>query len=193
MKHLLIILSFLLLSSPVIGNNHKGVTLYEWKTSSGDVWKEFGDNKIHRKYMGEVENGVPNGLGIMYTITGILYVGEWRKGKCQYLLRYIHDRYLNPLLVCENGKKIKRNKGGERIDKDGNVIDKEGNIEGKYVDGKWGVYVNGEWYRKDGDGNIIDKVIDKDGTPHYNVIDKDGNIKGTLEDGTWKDGKRIEE
>ena len=30
MKHLLIILSILLLSSPVIGDNHKGETLYGW-------------------------------------------------------------------------------------------------------------------------------------------------------------------
>ena len=65
MKHLLIILSILLLSSPVIGDNHplpvsggKGVTLYEWKTSSGKVWKYFGDNKIHTKYEGEVENHI---------------------------------------------------------------------------------------------------------------------------------------
>ena len=43
MKHLIIILiSFLLLSSPVIGNNHKGETLFRWDTSSGFVWKGFG-------------------------------------------------------------------------------------------------------------------------------------------------------
>jgi len=30
MKHLLILLSILLLSSPVIGDNHKGETLYRW-------------------------------------------------------------------------------------------------------------------------------------------------------------------
>ena len=73
MRHILILLSILLLSSPVIGqveetlpvSGGKGVTLYEWKTSSGKVWKYFGDNKIHTKYEGEVENGVPNGLGIM--------------------------------------------------------------------------------------------------------------------------------
>ena len=68
MKHLLIILiSFLLFSSPVIGldlketlpvSGGKGVTLYEWKTSSGKVWKYFGDNKIHTKYEGEVENHI---------------------------------------------------------------------------------------------------------------------------------------
>ena len=49
MKHLLIILSFLLLSSLVIGDNHKGETLYLWKTDSGEVWKEFGDKDIQAK------------------------------------------------------------------------------------------------------------------------------------------------
>ena len=106
MKHpLIILISILLLSSPVIGDNHtlpvsggKGVTLYEWKTSSGKVWKYFGDNKIHTKYEGEVENGVPNGLGIMISpfresflvkFSNKLfqnefltkYIGSWKNGK----------------------------------------------------------------------------------------------------------------
>jgi hypothetical protein len=45
-KHLVILLSFLLLSSPVIGDNHKGETLYRW----GDVccdWKCMGDQVIY--------------------------------------------------------------------------------------------------------------------------------------------------
>ena len=65
MKHLLIILSILLLSSFLTSCEKKEEILYEWKTSSGKVWKYFGDNKIHTRYEGEVENGVPNGLGIM--------------------------------------------------------------------------------------------------------------------------------
>ena len=75
MKHLLIFLSFfLLLTSPLFGNNHKGETLYLWETSSGDeVWKGFGDKDTHTVYKGEVENGKPNGLGI-------LTVPDGRKG-----------------------------------------------------------------------------------------------------------------
>ena len=41
MKHLLIILSILLLSSPLFGQE-TGV-LYLWDTSSGQVWKTFRD------------------------------------------------------------------------------------------------------------------------------------------------------
>ena len=64
MKNLLIIISFLLLSSPVIGNNNKGETLYRWENSSGDVyiWKGFGDKETHSIYKGDIMNGKPNGF-----------------------------------------------------------------------------------------------------------------------------------
>ena len=81
MKHLLIILSFLLLSSPVFGDNHKGETLYLWETSSGSVWKGFGDKGTHTKYEGDVENGKPNGLGVITFLDGSKFVGEYKDGK----------------------------------------------------------------------------------------------------------------
>ena len=77
MKHLLIILSFLLLSSPVIGDNHKGETLYGWGECCDWVWKGFGDKETHQKYTGDVKNGKPNGFGILIDPDGIKYVGEW--------------------------------------------------------------------------------------------------------------------
>ena len=46
MKHLLIILSILLLSSPVIGNSHKGETLYGWGEYPDYVWKEVGEKTL---------------------------------------------------------------------------------------------------------------------------------------------------
>ena len=79
-KHLLIVLSFLL-SSPVIGDNHKGETLYRWDTSSGIVWRGFGDKEVHSVYKGEVKNGKPNGLGIIIDIFSDKYVGEFKDGK----------------------------------------------------------------------------------------------------------------
>ena len=80
MKHLLIVLSFLL-SSPVIGDNHKGETLYRWDTSSGIVWRGFGDKEVHSVYKGEVKNGEPNGLGIIIDIFSDKYVGKFKDGK----------------------------------------------------------------------------------------------------------------
>ena len=81
MKHLLIIFSILLLSSPVIADNHKGETLYLWKTSSGDVWKGFGEKDIHPQYKGDVENGKPNGLGVITFLDGSKFLGEFKDGE----------------------------------------------------------------------------------------------------------------
>ena len=52
----------------MIGDNHKGETLYFWETSSGLVWKGFGDKDIHPKYKGDVVSSKPNGLGILLTL-----------------------------------------------------------------------------------------------------------------------------
>ena len=86
MKHLLIILSFLLLSSPVIGDSHKGETLYRWGKYPDNVWKRFGEKDTKPKYQGEVKNGVPHGFGIIIfpdedNYDGSKYVGEWKDGK----------------------------------------------------------------------------------------------------------------
>ena len=80
MKHLLIILSILLLSSPVIGQEI-GV-LYQYETSSGFVWKTFGNEKLQPKYEGEITNGKSDGFGFMtYPYDGKNIVGEWKNGK----------------------------------------------------------------------------------------------------------------
>ena len=87
MKHLLIILiSFLLLSSPVIGDNHKGETLYRWGENPDYKWMGFGDKDTHPVYQGQVKDGKPNGLGVIIYPDGIWkggnkYVGEWKNGK----------------------------------------------------------------------------------------------------------------
>ena len=130
MKHLLIILiSILLLSSPVIGDNHKGETLYRWENPSGDgyVWKGFGDKETHPIYKGEVENGVPNGLGVLIYTKGSKYVGSWKDGK-------------------QNGQGTETTPGwgkygGEwkdgRHHGQGTFYDENGNISGKYVNMEW--------------------------------------------------------
>ena len=77
MKHLLILLSILLLSSPVIGQE-TGV-LYQYETSSGIQWKTFGDGKVQPKYKGEIKNRKMDGLGVLtYPYDGKSIVGEWK-------------------------------------------------------------------------------------------------------------------
>ena len=80
MKHLLIILSILLLSSPVIGESKTIETLYEWKTSSGIQWREIGDKDFHAKYKGDVVTGRPHGVGTLVYPDGNKYVGEFMNG-----------------------------------------------------------------------------------------------------------------
>ena len=80
MKHLLIILSILLLSSPVIGESKTIETLYEWKTSSGIQWREIGDKDFHAKYKGDVVIGRPHGVGTVVYPDGNKYVGEFMNG-----------------------------------------------------------------------------------------------------------------
>jgi len=95
-KHILIILiSILLLSSPAIGDNHKGETLYKWKTSSGIKWKDFGDKDIQAKYKGDIENGKPHGLGTIRFPDGAKYSGEWKNGKADGQGTFISLNLLN--------------------------------------------------------------------------------------------------
>ena len=111
MKHLLIIFSILLLSSPLFGDNHKGETLYLWKISSVVQWYRFGNKYTRPQYKGEVENGKPNGLGVLiYPYggqygRGTKYVGSWEDGKEWNGTVY----YKNGKIVVKyvNGKKIK--------------------------------------------------------------------------------------
>jgi len=81
MKHILILLSVLLLSSPLFGNPKGEHTLYRWETSSGIQWREFGDKDIHPQYKGDVENGKPSGLGVITFPDGSKFVGEYKDGE----------------------------------------------------------------------------------------------------------------
>ncbi len=81
MKHLFILISILLLSFPVIGDNNKGETLYAWGEYIPFVWKGFGDKETHPKYTGDVKNGKPDGQGTETFPDGSKYIGEWIGGK----------------------------------------------------------------------------------------------------------------
>ena len=135
MKHLLIILiSLLLLSSPVIGQE-TGV-LYQWESSYGYVWKTFGDEETNGKYRGEIKNGKPHGFGICNWIGGLKYVGEWKEGKLhgKGTMTYGNNHQLGPLQT---------NKGIWKNDKKWNtkLVD---NIKFKII-GKW---VNGKFIKQ---------------------------------------------
>ena len=87
MKHLLIILSFLLLSSLLTSCEKKEEILYLWNTSSGFKWEKIGDKNSNPRYKGEVKreyiifgNYKPEGLGSLTETNGKRFVGEWKNG-----------------------------------------------------------------------------------------------------------------
>ena len=175
MKHLLILLSILLLSSPVIGDNHKGETLYRWETSSGgEVWKGFGYNETHLKYIGEVKNGKPNGLGSLTYPDGSKYVGEYKDGK----------RHGQGTSTWSDGRKyvgeykdgIPNGQGTHTFGKGDFKGDK---YEGEYKDGipnGQGTYTSSNGEKYEGEW--------KDEKPwNGTYYDKDGNIKGKFVNG----------
>ena len=175
MKHLLIILSILLLSSPLFGQE-TGV-LYLWDTSSGQVWETFRDKDTQPKYKGQVENGKPNGQGTLTLSDGTKYVGEFKDEE-------FHGK--GTLTRPDGGKYVGEFKNG-KIHGQGTYTFEKGKYEGfKYV---------GEW--KDGtqQGQGTDSLPDgsnyvgewKDGERWNGTLyDKEGKIIGKFMNG-WFD------
>ena len=154
MKHLLIIIAILLFSSNVIGDYHKGVTLYRWgassnfNPSSGYKWEKFGQTGTNPKYKGDVENGQPNGIGLIIFPNGWKYHGEWKNGAIAGHGTLSTPKGLNYVGQWKNwqhhgqgtlslpaGAKIV---GSWKYDKPWNatMYGRKGNKIGKYVNGK---------------------------------------------------------
>ena len=75
----------------ILGNVHKpeleqnkgkknGV-LYYSKVDGNWGWNRSGNEKKDIKYVGEIENGNPNGQGTVTYANGNKYVGKWKDGK----------------------------------------------------------------------------------------------------------------
>ena len=58
---ILIILSLILLSSPLFGQSKKTSVLFQREVNVEFKWFENGDEDKGRKYVGEINNGKPNG------------------------------------------------------------------------------------------------------------------------------------
>ena len=81
MKHLLIILSLLLLSSPLFGQTEETGILFHREENGEYGWYENGDEYNDRKYVGKIEKEKPNGQGTETSLDGEKYVWEWKDGK----------------------------------------------------------------------------------------------------------------
>ena len=108
----------------VLEEKGKGV-LYSRNVNGNWGWYKSGNEKKGTKYMGEIENGEPNGQGTLNSPYG-KYVGEFKNGKENGQGTYNYS----------NG----RNYVGEFKDRkpwNGSGYNKDGNITGKYVNGEW--------------------------------------------------------
>jgi len=172
-KHILIILSFLLLSSPVIGNSHKGETLYGWGKFPFYTWKGFGDKDTNPIYKGNVENGEPNGQGTLIFPDGERYVGEWNSGSFNGQGTY----------TFSNGGKYEGEfKYGERNGQGKSTFPNGEKYEGEHKDGEFNgqgtyTYIDGRKYLGEWkDGKMWNGIY----------YDKDGNIVGKYVNGEWR-------
>jgi len=121
-KHILILLSLLILTSPLVAQE-TGV-LYFKKVNGKFGWFENGNDKKDWKYIGEIKNGKPNGTGVLSSTFG-KYSGEVKNG-----IQHGQGTY-----TYKSGRK---RVGEFRKGKPWNVksYDKNGKIETEWVKGK---------------------------------------------------------
>ena len=122
MKHILILLSLLILSLPLLAQETGA--LYFKKVNGKYGWFENGNDKKDWKYIGEIKNGKPNGTGVLSSTSGN-YSGELKNG-----IKHGQGTY-----TYKSGRK---RVGEFRKGKPWNVksYDKKGKIETKWVKGK---------------------------------------------------------
>ncbi len=154
----LITVSMLLPSSPLFGQ--ESGTLYPWETTSGNVWKSFGDVLFQPQYKGEISNGKPHGVGILYNgfpnwnkknlvyvfSSRSRYIGEWEKGKIHGRGTFTHSNGSKKKGIFKQGKDWETTWFGEL-----------GNITKTFSKGKIVLKkkYNGILYSKYGDGSLI--------------------------------------
>jgi hypothetical protein len=167
-KQLLIPIYFLLLSSPVIADNHKGETLYGWWKNTWYEWMEFGDKDHHAEYRGNVKNGKPNGIGIVSYPDENKYIGEWKDGKYHGQGTYTFDNGI---------KYVGEFKDGEEIGQGTETFPDGSKYVGNSKDGdEWNLTFH------DKDGNVILKLVNGNGQGTFTYP------YGEKYDGEWKDG-----
>ena len=63
-------------------SSSQGVIFLKKKNVNGESkWFEDGDEENDGKYVGEIENGKPNGQGTYTSPVGGTFIGEWKDGR----------------------------------------------------------------------------------------------------------------
>ena len=109
----------------VVEKKQKGV-LFNSKRNGQWGWFKDGDEKKDGKFLGEIENGIPNGQGTVTWTEHGKYVGEYKNG----------ERNGQGTFTWNDGLKyVGKWKDGDQWN--GTDYYKNGNVKGKYVNGKY--------------------------------------------------------
>jgi hypothetical protein len=155
----------------MVEKKEKGV-LYERRVNGKWEWYKSKKGKRDSKYVGEIENGKPNGQGTLSYLSGTKYVGEYKDGK-------------------KNGQGTQTGSDGEKYV--GEWKDGKRNGQGTETFPNGSKYV-GEWKngKENGQGTTTfrdgDKYVGeyKNGkTWNGTGYDKDGNILGKMVNGKF--------
>ena len=109
----------------VVEKKQKGV-LFNSKRNGQWGWFKDGDEKKDGKFIGEIENGIPNGQGTVTWTEHGKYVGEYKNGERNGQGTFTWN---------DGGKYVGEWKDGDQWN--GTDYDKNGNVSGKYVNGKY--------------------------------------------------------
>jgi hypothetical protein len=175
----------------VVGKKQIGVLFgtrvkFKWEDRSEWKWYKNDDEDRYGRYKGEIENGLPNGQGVVKTVDGKKYVGEWKDG-----VEHGQGTYTFP-----DGKKTE---GEFKLGKPWNSIgyDKNGNKKVKWTFGKlqeiiflYKRYVNGfwRWYQhgdEKKDGTYVGEIENEEPNGHGTLT----NTNGTKSEGEWSNGE----
>ena len=142
--------------------------LYRHGGNGSSVWLEDGDEKKDGRYIGEIDNGEPNGQGAITYSDGGMYVGEWENGKYhghgtftypdrarykwEYLYMYEQDQKIP--IFCLLNKYAGDWKEGEKHGQGTYYFSWGGELVGEFKENKpWNVT------EFDKDGNIIEMWV----------------------------------
>ena len=88
----IIIISFYLLTFANFGQTEETGIVFHREVNGKYGWNENGNEEKDGKYVGEIENGKPNGQGIYTSPNGKKYEGEWKNGKINGQGTYLFKR-----------------------------------------------------------------------------------------------------
>jgi len=121
--------------------------LFSQNSGGKFTWFQTSKNLTNGKYEGDIENGIPNGMGKVIFNNGDMYEGEWIDGQLngqgifisngggKYEGEWMSGKYhgTGTLTFAEGNKKVGKFKNG--LDWNTKLYNSYGEIAGEYMNG----------------------------------------------------------